>query len=359
MWLAKVKRKVFRHYRLVRTFLFITLLFTFVFLLVGFLLPVINLTRIVLPVVLSQETSLREVDGRTNILILGAGGKNQNSADLTDTMLLLSVKTKLTDIETVPAPVFISIPRDIYSEDLGDKINSAYHQGESKKSGSGLVLAKSVISRVTGLPIHYSVLIDFTAFEKAIDLLGGIDLTVERTFDDYLYPLVGKETDLCGLSIGLSEESYPCRFEHIHFEAGPTHLTGSLALKFARSRHATGDEGNDFARARRQQLVLKAVVSKVFSLGTLLQPQKLNEIYVAFKDHISTDISDQEMNSFLKLALKYKNSSTRSVVLDDTFFINPPPDSRGWILLPRDGSFFEIHKFISEEISKTNQNSSH
>ena len=50
-------------------------------------------------------------------------------------------------------------------------------------------------------------------------------------------------------------------------------MDGELALKYARSRHADGVEGSDFARARRQQKIIEAVKDKLLYSNLLLNPQ--------------------------------------------------------------------------------------
>ena len=66
--------------------------------------------------------------------------------------------------------LLVSLPRDIWSPTLRDKINSAFHYGEEKKKGGGLTLAKFVVEEVLGQPVHYSILVDFSSFKGLIDL---------------------------------------------------------------------------------------------------------------------------------------------------------------------------------------------
>lgn len=317
----------------------------------------------VITVMSNQEAALKSDDGRTNILLLGIGDQNHDGPNLTDTMILVSVPATSGGTVTM-----VSIPRDIYLDSLGGKINSAYAIGEEKKAGGGLVLAKAAVSEVTGLPVHYAVRVDFSGFRQAIDLLGGIDITVDRELDDYQYPIDGKENDLCGLTEAqaaqkaatitndaTAAQAFPCRYEHLHFSPGPTHLDGTQALKFVRSRHAEGVEGSDFARSKRQQKVLLAVKAKVLSFPTLLSPQKLLSLYETFKSHLDTDIDKSEINSFLQLGLRLKENPVKNITLDDSLLINPPMDNRGWILVPPDGNFTGIHDFLRQQIFATGE----
>ena len=82
--------------------------------------------------------------------------------------------------------------------------------------------------------------------EKLIDEFGGVTIDVERDLVDPEFPIRGKEY------------VFPIenRYEILRINAGVQHMDGELALKYARSRHALGIEGSDFARSKRQQKIL-------------------------------------------------------------------------------------------------------
>lgn len=280
----------------------------------------------------SQQWELKNDNGQTNILLLGIGDAGHDGPNLTDTMIVASIKP------ASPSAIFLlSVPRDIYLDSLEGKINSAYFKN--------LNAAQTAVTEVTGLPIHYSISMDFSAFEKIIDILGGVNINVERTFDDYDYPVDRKETDSCD-----GDPEFRCRYQHLHFNAGPQHFDGVNALKFVRSRHAEGEEGTDFARSKRQQLVIKAVQTKIFSNETLLNPKKILSIYGELKSHVDTNFDLSHPDELFKLALKYKNAQIKNIFLDTNLLDNPPEDYRGWILLPKDGSWNEVHKFIKDQL---------
>lgn len=314
-------------------------------------------------VVFRQGTELRNDNGRTNILLLGIGGTGHEGPTLTDAMILLSIKNRPDESKTNLSPaVIISIPRDIYLGSLGDKINSAYDTG--LKQGVGTLLVKSAVEQVTGFPIHYAVVADFSVFEEVVNTLGGIDVKVMDTLDDPGYPIAGKETDTCGYppeevatrsaSISLSPTSeidaFPCRYESLHFDTGRQHMDGATALKFVRSRHAQGDEGTDFARSRRQQLVLKAIKDKVLSSQTLLSPGKIYDIYSQLKSHIRSDLDSVEINMLVNLFLKYRTAQIKTAAIDQSLLENPPVDQRGWILLPKGGNWDQVHNFVKKQL---------
>ncbi len=284
-----------------------------------------------------------EEDDRINILILGVGGGNHEGPQLADTLMLASLKPSTNQAS------LISIPRDLFVpiKDYGwYKINSANVFGEQQGEGQGIELTKQVVENITGQPIHYFVRIDFDGFEQLIDDVGGICLNVENNLIDYQYPIRGKE------------DVYPIssRYEYLNIEKGDKCMDGSLALKYARSRHGLGVEGNDFARARRQQNVLAALKEKVVSFKTLLNPQRIIKIIDNLKDNLKTDLSvseilklanlskDIEMN---KVAKKVLDSSPEGLLMDNYIAANDGLNM--YVLQTKSGDFSGI-KNLAENI---------
>lgn len=297
-----------------------------------------------------NESNLKQKDGRINILLLGTGDGNHDGPNLTDTMIFLSIDPLKKDIFTLP------IPRDIWSDELKDKINSAYAYGEEKKPGGGLILSKAVVSEITGMPIHYAIRINFSSFEKLIDLLGGIDINVENTLVDEKFPIVGKENEICPEE----DKENKCRYETIRFGKGMQHMGGITALNFVRSRYANGMEGTDFARSKRQINVIKAIRAKAFSLKTITDQKLVSSLIDTVMKSIDTDITQEEAVIIAKTALKFKDSEIRRGVLDwgDTkdnkpgLLVNPPPDKYdgAWVLIPKSNNWKEVHDYVKNEV---------
>lgn len=367
--LAKIRRRLFRNYKAARWAVFAVAGTMMIGMLVFILPPIARLSKELLfgpigifSVVLPSGQEIKSSNGRTNVLLLGTGGASHDGPNLTDTIIVASIKTKLEGKQKADdfPIILISIPRDIYLDSLEGKINTAYSLGEERAKGAGIILAKGAVAEISGLPIHYAARVDFSAFEQIVDVLGGVDIAVERAFEDPQYPISGKENETCGLTPEQVEQSknalepekvFTCRFEHLRFEAGISHMNGNLALKFARSRHAEGaDEGTDFARSKRQQLVISAVKAKAFSTDLLLRPDRIEQIYQLVKKNIDTDVDSSQVNNLVKLALNYRQSKFSNVILDMKLLDNPPIDERGWILLPKDGGWSQIHNFIKQQI---------
>jgi anionic cell wall polymer biosynthesis LytR-Cps2A-Psr (LCP) family protein len=324
----------------------------------------------------TKQIALKQSPERKiNVLLLGVGGGTHDGPDLTDTIIFASVDSK-TDKVTL-----VSLPRDLWMPELNAKVNSAYTYAEEKKPGSGLLYTKALIGKILNQQIDYAIKLDFDGFVKAVDIVGGLDIEVSNAFDDYQYPLNGKEDSSCGLtedkiaslsaeiaSGSASEsEAFPCRYEHLHFDKGPAHMEGITALKYVRSRHALGKEGSDFARSKRQEKVISALKQKIFSAGTLLNPVKIVELVNTLKDSLKTDIKEDEYDDFVNLAQKMKGAKISSAVVDmgDSeserlgLLLSPPisPEyGNQWVLSPRtgNGNYSEIQEYVSCQIKGTN-----
>lgn len=349
---------------------FIILLAIIFFAVFGRLLfEVIKLSPVLVEFFFKREIELKRTDQRVNVLILGVGGERHDGPLLTDTIIYAAIdpiqeKTTL-----------VSLPRDLWIPDLGAKINTAYAFGEEKQKGGGILLTRAVIKKILGQPVDYVIRIDFRGFIKAIDLLGGVDVDVERSFDDYEYPITGKETDTCGYegeefekraTASSQLEAFPCRYQHVSFQKGLQHMDGETALRFVRSRHAKSDEGTDIARSKRQEKVIEAFKEKVFSTGTLLNPVKLLSLYDTFYASIDTDIKQNEYDDFLRLFRKMQYAATESVVFfyveeDEqqvsALLVNPVPSNEynnQWVIIPRagNGNFSDMQKYIDCVLTK-------
>ncbi len=327
-----------------------------------------------------------------NILLLGYAGGTHEGTYLTDTIILLhfDIKTKRSVLVSIPRDVWVKVPTKDKKENFHAKINTVYQMGLFPQDYSGLdpqyiknqpetALVSHVLQQVTGLPIDYYITVDFEGFKKAVDVLGGVNIKVERSFTDTQYPIASKEKDLCGkeeqfskIEPYLKEDSlnkeegreerdkerdkllkekpeleeflknatqspelaFPCRYETLSFNAGTVHMDGETALKYVRSRNAPQD-GGDFGRAKRQQQFLEALKEKVLSIGFI---PKVVPFLDELDDHIETDIPFEQLQKFLgeaKGASEYK--STRLVLTSDGYLDDSRSADGQYILIPKEG----------------------
>src|SRR3989304_1044788 len=105
--------------------------------------------------IFTPKAKIESLNEKTNILILGKGGVNHETPDLTDSIIFVSFDHK--DKRTT----FISLPRDIWITALRTKLNSVYYWGNKKQppaqrasgpegDGGGIILAKSTVEEIVG-----------------------------------------------------------------------------------------------------------------------------------------------------------------------------------------------------------------
>ncbi len=265
--------------------------------------------------------------GRVNILFLGVGGAGHEGAYLSDTVIVISLDPKTKDV------AMLSIPRDLYVKIPG----RGYGKLNSANAAGGPQLAKSVVEKVIGVPIHYTAQLDFAGFKQAIDAVGGVDIDVKKALRDPKYP--------CDAGTKYANKHCP-----INFKAGPQHMNGAQALQFARSREST----SDFDRAARQQQVMVALRQKALGASTLTNPVKLSGLIDAIGSHAKTDLKLSEIQKLAKIAKDVDTNKITNRVLD-----TGKPDSllvdgtgvfagAGSIELPKRGNFdySDIHDYV-------------
>ena len=190
-------------------------------------------------------------DGRLTVLLLGSDYRPAHPGNRTDAIMVVSV-----DPTTGKAAGF-SIPRDTTGFPLtngtkyGPKINALYEQLQSTTGDGGLSLSKAV-SKALGIEIDGYVFIGFAGVKDLVAAVGGVDVTLDKPYYDAHYWVTAHH-------------------EGWGLPAGRSHLGANDALIFARSRK--GD--NDFGRARRQQQLVLAALTKVRSQGVAKLPHLL------------------------------------------------------------------------------------
>ena len=225
-------------------------------------------------IISDDKPLIGEDQGTVNVLLLGYGGPGHEGPYLTDTMIVASINVKTQDV------ILTSIPRDFWVKlgSLGEsKINAAYayNISDTDPNAAGKA-AIAAAEQVTGLDIPYFAAIDFQGFVKAVDHVGGLDITVDNSFTDDEYP----------------DSNYG--YMPVSFTKGPDHMDGARALIFARSRHGNNGEGSDFARSERQKKILLALKDKVFQLD-LTDLKTMNNLLSDFTENFRTNLEPYEL----------------------------------------------------------------
>ncbi len=260
---------------------------------------------------------------RVTILILGLDYRDvlEGGAAHSDTMILLTVDP------VAKTAGILSIPRDLWAVIPGftpNKINTAYYFGELYKiPGGGPELAMRTVEQTIGVPIDFYAQIDFDAFVRFIDLIGGLKINVPApiTVDP-----IGADTNLKNLKPGVQT------------------LPGAVALAYARERHT---EGGDFGRAERQQQVILGIRDRILEFDLLPglianSPQLFAELSAGVQTNLTLD----DIIKLAVLATQIDSANIqRAVIGEDQIIYGRSPDDLA-ILIPIPDKIRELRDLV-------------
>jgi LCP family protein required for cell wall assembly len=293
---------------------------------------------------------------RVTVLLLGFGGPGHDGGYLTDSIQVLSFdpKTSVVTLISVPRDLWVLIPTYQGRGGYWGKINEAYTVGMGpvgrddqnipwSKHDAGGQLAMKTVAQVLGIPIDYWVSLDFVGFRQFIDALGGVNVNVEKAFTDDHYP----END---------DADVDPNYKTVHFNAGWQHMDGEHAIEYARSRYSPQD-GTDFGRARRQQVLMSAVKEQVLSVETI---PKVFGLLDALQGHLRMSFSFSEARDLAGWAQGQVRDNQQfaihSAVLETGPLLYSSTSAGGaYILLPTagQGNYNQIHAFVQSELRGT------
>lgn len=230
---------------------------------------------------------------RVTVLLMGLDYRDWQSGDTphSDTMILLSIDpvTRMASMLSIPRDLWVSIPGFDYG-----RINEAYFNGAAfKLPGGGPELARRTVEQFIGVPVQYYAVIEFNAFIKFIDELGGVQVQPDQP---------------------VTIEKFGGGQRQI-LEAGKSYtLDGELALAYARERHT---QGGDIDRARRQQEVILSIRNRILKFQDL--PELIAKAPALYKDlssGIYTNLNIQEAIQLGMLALQLDTSQIKKGIID-------------------------------------------
>lgn len=246
---------------------------------------------------------------RLNILLIGSDldtvrierGVKDKYGFRTDTIILASVDT------TTGETTLIQIPRNLQhtpfpegsemaqefpdgftgpGEEVEWHVNTIWEHVERDyphlfegQTYPGAEALKQGIEGITGLPVHYFLMLNIDGLRNLIDAMGGVTVNINERL-----PMGGNSENPEATSGWL--------------EVGPNqHLNGRQGLWYARSRWST----SDYSRMERQSCLIKAITDQA-NPGTLLT--RFEAIAGASSDMVLTDIPQEILEPLTDLALK-------------------------------------------------------
>lgn len=320
--------------------------------------PTPNYTPTATPLPVGNSSVVRKLNAgeRVSVLLIGYGGPGHDGGYLTDTLQVMSFDPKggTATLISVPRDLWIMIPAYQGRGGYWGRINEAYTIGMGQvdrndmnvpysKHAAGGQLAMQAVSQVLGIPIDYWVALDFVGFRQFIDAIGGVDVNVQRAFTDTQYP-------------NNDDANVDPSYRTVRFEAGVQHLNGERAIEFARSRYSPED-GSDFGRARRQQLLMTAVKDQILRVETL---PKLLGLLDVFEGHLRMSFSFSEARDILgwgqaQLRADRKFGVNSGVIDSNQLLYGAVSSGGASILLPRagQGNYGAIHAWVQDLLSET------
>jgi len=284
-------------------------------------------------------------DSQFAVLLLGYGGGSHDGSYLTDSMMVVVVDPSRKTL------TLLSLPRDSWVPLLFDgktavynKVNTAYAFAKDPTlytnrldrytgdQGAGLFAADTV-SRLLGIPVRYYLGLDFQGFRDMINAVGGIDVDVPDGFAAR-YP----RND---------DPSVDASWMVVRFQPGEQHMDGERAIEYARARETIDDsnEGSDFARSRRQRLIMESFKTRLLQPGGLIH---LPELLAIASQHLDTNYSIPNVAQLSQLILGWKDVKIYQTALTTANYLEDATGPDGaYVAVPGapDHSWAQIRAF--------------
>lgn len=234
---------------------------------------------------LDSATAVESTKEVINILLCGeeaiGGGRGR-----TDSIMIATINSKDNELKLT------SIMRDSYVQIPGytdNKINAAYHNGGMK------TLIKTIKTNF-GIAVDGYVLVNFDSFEKIVDAVGGIDITLDEKEVQYL-----------------NSTNYISDPSNHTLSVGTNHMNGNQALGFARVRYVMRDgEYGDFARTLRHRTVMQALFQQVSEKSTL----ELIAMMPKILPLLTTNIEKDDLVSYITAGVKVRDQNSKIKTLN-------------------------------------------
>lgn len=211
-----------------------------------------------------------------NALLVWVGGEWHRWSYNADTIIFASYNPNTSTLNMV------SVPRDLYINItwwVSQRVNYVmdYYILKWETLAYGADKLREKISSIVWEKIDYYAVVDFGAFEKIVDDLWWLEVNVPKRLVDTSFPV----------------DNY--NYGTLVIESWVQTMNWETALNYARSRHST----SDFDRSKRQQIIIKALISKLISFNSI---SKIDDIYSNFSSFITTNVGVWDMIKYFPYA---------------------------------------------------------
>ncbi|MFJ8826082.1 LCP family protein [Streptomyces sp. NPDC102467] len=213
--------------------------------------------------------------GAQNILVMGSDIEATKDSQRSDTTMLLhlSADRKRAALVSVPRDLMVDIPACRLPG--GERSEPEYAQFNWAFERGGAACAIRTFEELSGVRVDHHLVLDFTGFQKVVNALGGVDVTVHERM----------------------------RVPHgkVVLHKGEQHLDGAQALVFVRGRTGVGD-GSDLQRIERQKEFVRDVLAQVREAGLLDHTTRLYPVLHAVTSSLTADKGLDSLSELYGLA---------------------------------------------------------
>lgn len=242
------------------------------------------------------EPDYGETGKIVNVLIIGQDSREGEESKLADGIMLLTLNKETRTLTTT------SFLRDSYVK-LADyrghtcgwnRINTSYALGYSWYGDAGAMeMLNLTLENNYGVKVDANVELSMFSLVDIVDAIGGVD--IELVGEEYTKMLEWQDQFNAQYeALGISW------YRHVDIHEGMNTLNGDMALAYARERHVN-DADSDMKRTARQRKVMSAMLDKLVSMS----PQQLNELIDKVLWWITTDLSKDEIKTYIKELTPY------------------------------------------------------
>ncbi len=256
----------------------------------------------------------------SNYLLIGVDGRGSSYSARSDTAIILTInkEKKTIKLTSLMRDIMVTIPgrdKDGDGKDDYGKFNWAYAFG-------GFDLMEKTIEQNFRLKIDKYIAVNFSAFEKAVDALNGVDIALT-------------DAELAEVTRTSSRPSSTST-------AGVYHLSGAQALAYSRIRNLD----SDFGRNDRQRKMIQALFTQAKSMNIAQLLALLDSVL----PEVRTNMTPNELTGFALNSMTYFSydmHETYYLPQSGTYTSKVDP-SVGWVMLFNDPvqAITDLHKFI-------------
>jgi len=282
------------------------------------------------PKITREEASINELDEETQKILSGYtcialyGLDNRSNGNYeggnSDSIMIAVINNDTKEVRLV------SVYRDTYLNVYDTnyrKVNAAYAK-------NGVKTGVAALNKNLDLAITDYVCVDFNALVEAVDMLGGIELTVTDEEVGYMNSIYIGEIEQV---TGKTSSQLP--------GGGTYNVDGCQALAYCRVRYTSGD---DFKRTERQRIVLSKMLEKVKKTNLT----QLNSLVDAMLGYVKTNLSSGEIISLASNVMSYELTGQQGWPFELT---TGTYGEKGSLVVPCDlyTNVVELHEYLFDD----------